>query len=70
MSITFAVRPSTNLLTGTATEPSVRGLREYDVVYIHTVSNAGGDCSHDGFYDVAVEDRRLTLRRRAPRPLT
>lgn len=60
MSIVFAVRPSANLLTGTAPNQVVRGVREHDTVYIHTVTGGGGAAT-DGFYDVAGAGPTMTF---------
>lgn len=62
MRIVFAVRPSGNLLAGTAPNQVVRGVREDDVVYIHTVTGSGGT-PIEGFYDVAGEGAGLTFSR-------
>lgn len=61
MRIIFALRPSGNLLAGTAPNQVVRGVRENDVVYIH--SAAGASVAIEGFYDVVGQGAAMTFER-------
>ncbi|HSN74946.1 MAG TPA: phage tail sheath subtilisin-like domain-containing protein, partial [Anaerolineae bacterium] len=60
MRVVFAVRPSGNLLVGVAPNHVVRGVRENDVVYIHTIGGAG---AIEGFYDVMGAGPAMTFER-------
>ncbi|MGA7733214.1 MAG: phage tail sheath subtilisin-like domain-containing protein [Chloroflexia bacterium] len=60
MRITFVVRTSANVLSGTAPNQVVRGVRENDVVYIHTPSGASGTNIED-FFDVVGEGSGMTF---------
>ncbi len=62
MRLVFAVRPSGNVLTGAAPNQVVRGVREDDVVYVHTVTGGSG-ATIEGFYDVVGAGSAMTFER-------
>jgi uncharacterized protein len=63
MRIVFGVKAAPNALTGSAADPQLRGLREHDVVYIHSAPGAG--TAIEGFYDVVGSGTSLTFERPA-----
>jgi phage tail sheath protein FI len=60
MSITFALRASSNLLTSTVAGPVLRGVKESDTVYIRTRNGATGT-PINGFFVVSGEGSGMTF---------
>jgi uncharacterized protein len=58
MTITFSARPLGNALVDVDGQSVVRGARENDTVYIHTVSGAN---TIEGFYDVAGAGQSMSF---------
>ena len=67
MRVIFAVKATSNLLTGTSAAPVVKGASQNDVVYIHHITGSGGT-DIEGFYDVTGSGSSLSFSRTGDGP--